>query len=602
MNGNNMTEQLSLVVLGHVDHGKSTVLGRLLAETGALPEGKLQQIRDLCARTAKPFEYAFLLDALKDERDQGITIDAARCFFKTARRRYLVFDAPGHVEFLRNMITGAAKAEAAFLVIDAHEGVKENSKRHGYIASMLGLRQISVLVNKMDLCDFDSGAFESIRDEYAAFLDRLGIHPVSFIPISAMGGDNMVERSARTGWYDGPSVLAQLDAFRKETPGSDGPLRFPLQDIYKFTASGDERRILAGTIQTGSLGVGDSVVFLPSGKQARVTSIEAFNAPERQRAVAGEATGITLDAELYLKPGELITRAADPRPEVGTRFRANLFWMGKAPLIRGKRYKLKIGAARLPLKLVEVIHVLDASDLTTESNKQQVDRHDVAECVLESLRPFAFDRIDAVQATGRFVIVDNCEIAAAGVVLENMKDRGSTVGDHVRAREFSWQPGAISSGERSATYGHGAKFVVFTGDDAGRVEALAAALERRLFRNGFKAYSLRVANVVRGLDADLASESDIRDEHIRRLGELARIMTESGQIFITSLPGADENDVRVLEMLNHPHEILIVHAGAEALPGVRATLHLAAQTAIDDCIERTFELLKAKNVILEYCI
>lgn len=595
-------ESLSLVILGHVDHGKSTVIGRLLADTGALPEGKLDQVKELCKRTSKPFEYAFLLDALKDERDQGITIDAARCFFKTDKRRYLVFDAPGHVEFLRNMITGAAKAEAAFLVIDAHEGIKENSKRHGYIASMLGLRQISVLVNKMDLVGYSQERFESVMKEYSEFLRRLNIRPVSFVPISAMSGANMTVRAPEMSWYDGPSVLQQLDAFEKEQPGTHGPLRFPVQDIYKFTASGDERRIIAGTLRTGVVQRGDEVIFQPSGKRARIASIEAFNRPSQDQAVAGEATGFTLDCELYLKPGELMTRLSDLAPEVGARFRANLFWMGKAPMIKQKTYKLKLGAARVSVNLVKVIHVLDASELTTEANKQQVDRHDVAECVLETVRPIAFDRIDSVRDTGRLVVVDNFEIAAAGIVLEPLHEQASVLGEHVREREFAWTPSAISTTERSEAYGHGSKLVVFTGLDGARLDLMAAALEKRLFHNGCKTYCLRWANMIRGLDADLTRENDVRDELIRRLGELARIMTDSGQIVVTAVTGADESDLRTLEQLNQPNEILFVQVGKAGDGGSRVSVTIPDSDAVGTGVDAVCEALKRKQVILDYYI
>jgi len=595
-------ESLSLVILGHVDHGKSTVIGRLLADTGALPEGKLEQVKELCKRTSKPFEYAFLLDALKDERDQGITIDAARCFFKTDKRRYLVFDAPGHVEFLRNMITGAAKAEAAFLVIDAHEGIKENSKRHGYIASMLGLHQISVLVNKMDLVGYSQERFESVKQEYSEFLRRLNIRPVSFVPISAMSGANMTVRAPEMGWYDGHLVLQQLDAFEKEQPGTHGPLRFPVQDIYKFTATGDERRIIAGTLRTGIVQRGDEVIFQPSGKRARIASIEAFNRSSQDQAVAGEATGFTLDCELYLKPGELMTRLSDLAPEVGARFRVNLFWMGKAPMIKQKTYKLKLGAARVSVNLVNVIHVLDASELTTEANKQQVDRHDVAECVLETVRPIAFDCIDAVRDTGRFVVVDNFEIAAAGIVLEHLHEQASVLDEHVREREFAWTPSAISTSERSEAYGHGSKLVVFTGLDGARLDLMAAALEKRLFHNGYKTYCLRWANMIRGLDADLTRENDVRDELIRRLGELARIMTDSGQIVVTAVTGADESDLRTLEQLNQPNEILFVQAGKAGDGGSRVSVTIPDSDAVGTGVDAVCEALKRKQVILDYYI
>jgi bifunctional enzyme CysN/CysC len=603
MNKQNDLEHMNVVVVGHVDHGKSTLIGRLMADTHSLPQGKLEQVRATCARNAKPFEYAFLLDALKDEQSQGITIDTARCFFKTERRRYILIDAPGHIEFLRNMITGAARAEAALLLIDAHEGIQENSRRHGYIMSMLGIRQICVLVNKMDLVGYDPRAFEALCAEYTEFLRRLDVHPLQFIPMSAVNGLNVASGGKNEmPWYNGPTVLEQLDALERPPSTRDLPFRFPIQDIYKFTEGGDERRIFAGTVLTGAVQVGQEVTFHPSGKRSRIRSVEAFHAAPRSQACAGEATGFTLETQLYIRPGELMVRDDQPAPLVGTRFRANLFWMGRAPMIQGKTYKLKIGAAQVPLKLVNVISVLDAADFVSEHSKQQVDRHDVAECVLESHRPVAFDQVDQVLHTGRFVVVDDYEIAGAGIALEKTDDHESTVSQHVQAREFAWEGGSVALADRAAAYGHASKFVLLTGADAAALTALAGSVEQALFRSGIKAYYARPANVVRGLDADIQFRGEMRDEHVRRLGELARLLTDSGQIFITSLPGADEYDVRTLALLNSPHEILVVRLGEAAEAPFPAHLTLPAGTGLEAGVEAIRKLLREKKVILDYQI
>jgi bifunctional enzyme CysN/CysC len=221
-------EQMNIVIVGHVDHGKSTVVGRLLADTGSLPEGKLDAVRKECQRTGKPFEYAFLLDALSDEQDQGITIDTARSFFKTARREYIIIDAPGHIEFLKNMISGAARAEAAVLVIDAKEGVRENSRRHGYILSLLGIEQVVVCVNKMDLVSRSENTFQDIEREFRAFLKSIGaLSPKAFIPVSAVNGENLAQKSLQMPWYKGPTLLEALDQFEKAPAKSDRPLRMP---------------------------------------------------------------------------------------------------------------------------------------------------------------------------------------------------------------------------------------------------------------------------------------------------------------------------------------------------------------------------------------
>src|SRR3954464_5367201 len=332
------TQRMNIVIVGHVDHGKSTVIGRLLADTHSLPDGKLEQVRAQCELNSKPFEYAFLLDALKDEQAQGITIDAARVFFKSRLRHYLILDAPGHIEFLKNMITGAARAEAALLVIDAAEGVKENSRRHGYMVSLLGIRQLSVVVNKMDLVGWDRGVYDRIVKEYGSFLDQVGIRPASFIPVSARGGDNIAERSQSLSWYEGPTVLQALDAFRSEAAPVQRPFRMPVQDVYKFTKQGDDRRIIAGTIDSGAINVGDSVIFYPSGKKSWVKSIEAFNRPPQNRAEAGTAVGFTLQEQIYITRGEVATLELQPRPQVTTRLRVSLFWLGKEPMTKRKEY------------------------------------------------------------------------------------------------------------------------------------------------------------------------------------------------------------------------------------------------------------------------
>jgi len=296
--------QMQIVVVGHVDHGKSTVVGRLLADTGSLPQGKLEAVRRECERTGKPFEYAFLLDALSDEQDQGITIDTARCFFKTALRDYIIIDAPGHIEFLKNMISGAARAEAAALIIDAKEGVRENSRRHGYILSMLGIRQVVVCVNKMDLVGHDEGHFKKIEGEYRQFLAGIdAVSPKQFVPVSAIGGENLATRSPKMPWYKGPTLLETLDAFTMAPSKAAAAFRMPVQAVYKFTKHGDDRRIIAGRIESGKVRVGDKVVFSPSNKSTTVKSIEAFHAAPRTEIDAGWSTGFTLSEEIYVTRG-----------------------------------------------------------------------------------------------------------------------------------------------------------------------------------------------------------------------------------------------------------------------------------------------------------
>ncbi|NLM58790.1 MAG: adenylyl-sulfate kinase [Clostridium sp.] len=595
-------EQMNIVIVGHVDHGKSTVIGRLLADTDSLPEGKLESVKEFCRKNARPFEYAFLLDALKDEQAQGITIDTARCFFKTGKRDYIIIDAPGHVEFLKNMVTGASRAEAALLVVDAKEGIKENSKRHGHIVSMLGIKQVVVLVNKMDLVDFSREVYESIVSEFGEFLKKVNIKPINYIPISAFNGDNIAQKSQNTLWYDGPTVLEQLDGFVNKKENRQLPFRMPVQDIYKFTEEGDDRRIVAGTVVSGSISVGDEVVFLPSNKRSVINSIEGFNVKPRNTAYADEAIGVTLTTQIYIKPGELMVKAKEKQPSVSSRFRANIFWVGKAPLIKSKNYKLKIGTMKIGVKLIEISHIIDAAELNVDTFKDQVERHDVAECIFETSKPIAYDVISEIEQTGRFVIVDNYEISGGGIILEAALDTDNSLLTHVREREFLWEKSLISAKQRENAYGHKAKFIVITSGNEGKekdIQDIGRQLEERLFNMKYKAYYLGVSSILHGLASDAANGYEDRDEHIRQIGELARIFTDSGQIFITSIFNLDDYEAKKLKLLNQPNEIIVVNIGQTPFND------FVPDASIEDAegaVEAVCQLLKRQEIILEYYI
>ena len=264
---------LKITFVGHVDHGKSTLVGRLLHELDALPEGKVEAIKAQCEKRGMPFEWAFLMDALQAERDQGITIDTARIWFSTALREYVIIDAPGHREFLKNMVTGAAGSDAAILTIDAEEGVQEQTRRHGYLLHLLGVKQVVAVVNKMDLVGYSQERFEEVAGELRDYLGKLGVMPDFIIPASGREGDNIAAWSENLAWFDGPTIAQALDMFEEPASVEDKPLRFPVQDVYKF----DDRRIIAGRIESGILRVGDTLHFSPTGKSARVSSIEEWS-------------------------------------------------------------------------------------------------------------------------------------------------------------------------------------------------------------------------------------------------------------------------------------------------------------------------------------
>lgn len=556
---------MNIVVVGHVDHGKSTVIGRLLADTGSLPQGKLEAIRELCRRTSKPFEYAFLLDALKDERSQGITIDTARCFFKTQKRKYIIIDAPGHIEFLKNMITGASRASAALLVIDAHEGIRENSRRHGTMLSMLGIGQVAVLVNKLDLIPEHrrQEVFNTIVAQYGQFLEQIQLNPSCFIPVSAVMGDNIATRSESMTWYEGPTVLEALDSFEDVLPADDLPLRMWVQDVYKFTAKNDDRRIIAGTLSSGTLKKGDEILFLPSGKKTFVQSIEGFNTPPAEEISAGYAAGFCMTQQIYAKRGELVSVIGQQAPLIGSRVNASVFWLGREPMTAEKSYKIKIGTAQVGCRLDAIDDVLNADTLASAPGTC-VERHEVARCVLRFDRPLAFDIDGSVPDTGRFVLVDGYEIAGGGIIT-GIADEGDMSRQLLR-RDIKWIRSGLTSFERARYYKQKALLVVITGKTDTDKKSVARDLEKALLNKGHIAYYLGIGNVLYGLDADIKSEASMRNtperqEHIRRLGELANIMLDAGNILIVTANELNFDELDTLRQIASGEHVLTVWIG-----------------------------------------
>lgn len=582
---------MHIVVAGHVDHGKSTVIGRLLVDTNSLPDGKLEAVRALCERTARPFEYAFLLDALKDEQAQGITIDTARIFFKSAVRDYVILDAPGHVEFLKNMVTGASRAEAALLVIDAREGVQENSRRHGYLLGMLGIRQIAVLLNKMDMVDYSRARFDHVRADYTRFLTEVGLQPMSFIPVAARSGCNLAERSERLPWYDGPTVLQALDAFTPDAPESDKPFRMPVQDVYKFTQDDDDRRIIAGTVETGHVHIGDEIVFLPSGKTSRVRSIEAFNAPPQMSVGAGAATGLTLQDQIYVTRGEVACLTGERLPAPTSRLRASVFWMGKQPLVQAKQYLLKIGTARLSMRVEEIHFVLDASTLAGARARTSVDRHEVAECTLELGRAVAADLAEQLPATGRFVIVDDYEICGGGIVRELLRDQQASARERVLLRDLKWESGSVPRQRRAARFGQQPALLLVTGPRATDRKRIAKELEASLFDEGRLVYFLGIGNVLYGVDADLERDTTSRTEHVRRLAEVANILLDAGMILIATAAELTADDVDLIRTCVAPDPV------TTAWIGERTTANVDADLWLDDSTDATEATVRLRRLL-----
>jgi bifunctional enzyme CysN/CysC len=523
-----LREQLRIVIVGHVDHGKSTLVGRLFHDTGSLPDGKLEAIKAMCERRGMPFEWAFLMDAFQSERDQGITIDTAQIWFKSPKRDYVIIDAPGHREFIKNMITGASSAEAAIMLIDAGHGIQQQSRFHAYLLSLLGIRQIAVAVNKMDLVGHSAERFAEIKQTYVDFLSRVGVTPDYVIPVSARNGDNIVARSTAMPWYDGPTIVEALDSFRPTPRPTDLPLRMPVQAVYKF----DDRRIIAGRVESGRVMVGDRLIFSPSNKSARVASIEAWHVPGPVvEGHAGQSIGLTLDEQIFVERGEIASREQDAPIETNV-FRGRLFWLRHAPLRIGDTYQLKLGTRDVPATVQAVEKVYDSDDLSSHS-ATEVPRHGIADVILRSRAMLAVDEGRHLARTGRFALSDGTNIVAGGLIdMDGYPDQRKSV--IVRSANLYRVEHGIDGPARALRNGHRGGVLWFTGLSGAGKSTIAMALEQELFRRGYHTYVLDGDNVRYGLNANLGFSPEDRAENIRRVGEVAALFADAGMIVITA--------------------------------------------------------------------
>jgi bifunctional enzyme CysN/CysC len=523
--------QVSIVIVGHVDHGKSTLVGRLLHETGSLPEGKLEMLKAVSARRGMPFEWSFLLDALQTERDQGITIDTTQIRFRTRSRDVVLIDAPGHAEFLRNMITGASQADGAVLIIDALEGVRDQTRRHGYLLHLLGVKQVAVVVNKMDRVDFSATRFQEISDEISAHLIGLGVKPAAVIPISARDGDGVAERTPRIGWYSGPTVVEALDALEPARPLEQLALRLPVQAIYKF----DDRRIVAGRIESGGLATGDEIVIMPAGKIAKIRTVESWPVtPVNGRQTAGRSVGITLDRELFIERGDVIAHVGSS-PRDTRRIRARIFWLHDKPLTTDASILVRLGTRETRATVVAIEKAVDPGELSSVESRS-IARNHVGEIDISLAYPLAADPYTDNPRTGRLVIEVNGRIAGGGLVLSVDAGQRAVPVDIVPVES------ALRLDERSARYRHNGAVVWLTGLPGSGKSTLARALERRLFSNGGSPVLLDGDTLRAGLNSDLGFSAPDRSENIRRLAEVAVHLARNGHIAIVAAVSPSRED------------------------------------------------------------
>ncbi|CCQ89261.1 Sulfate adenylyltransferase, subunit 1, and adenylylsulfate kinase (bifunctional enzyme) [Nitrospina gracilis 3/211] len=587
---------MKLVIVGHVDHGKSTLVGRLLADTDSLPTGKLDFVKNICDQQGKSFEFAFLLDALEEEQEQGITIDTSQIFFKTEKRWYVIIDAPGHKEFLKNMVTGAANAEAALLLIDAHEGVQEQSRRHGYILRLLGMTQVAVVINKMDLVKYDPEVYFRIKSEYTQFLESIGIEVREFIPISAKEGENVAKRSEHMPWYTGPTILERLDQFQEKVSTVEKPFRMPIQDVYKF----DQRRIIAGRVESGTAKVGDRVLFSPSNKSTVIKSIETWNADTPAAVEAPHSVGITLAEQLFLERGEIISLEKNA-PVVTTTFDANVFWMGQRHLKRGETYKLKLTTQNVDCEVVEFKKAIDASTLETLPDQDFIAKNDVAEVTLRTKRPVAFDLFTEIAETGRFVLVDEYDVCGGGIITHfTPLEEVDRLRNEARYRDSHWVKGNVTSEMRAYRNGHLPAMILFTGKSGTGKAALAGKLEEVLFHQNFQSYLLDGRNIQVGVGADMDAETYFSDgEAVRRFGEVAKLFLDAGHVVISTSNVFNQEDHSNINLLIEPSPLVEVRITDDQYPKGMPEIVLSLNDAkdADTAVTRIVDYLKEKKIL-----
>jgi|BEDMetMinimDraft_2_1075160.scaffolds.fasta_scaffold01958_2 bifunctional enzyme CysN/CysC len=508
-----------VVVAGHVDHGKSTLIGRLLYETGQIAEGRLEALREASARRGLAMEWSFLLDALQAERDQGVTIESTRLPLNLGGREFVIIDAPGHRQFMRNALTGAAAATAALLVVDAQEGVREQTRRHALLLRLIGVRDVVVVLNKADLLDYAERPLRAAEEEVRALLGKLGLEARAVIPASAREGENVRERGERLSWYAGPSVVEALMGLAPPRPRLEGVFRLPVQDVYRR----GERRFLAGRVESGRVRVGDTVLVGARGHRARVKTIAVWPEGEWKEAVAGQSVALELTPELVVARGDLLYPEEAP-PERANRLRVRLLWLRDEPLRLGETLLLRLGPAQYPVR-VETIHAVIRTEDLREEKSEEVPPEDIAEVTLLAADEILFDPFSP-EGGGRGVLVDTRErIVAAAPILGR---------DHARAAIFPLKD-AISHADRARLKGYGGAVFWLTGLPAAGKSTLAREAERRLFAERIDAVVLDGDTLRDGLNADLGFTPREREENVRRTAEVAKLMAQSGLVVLVAL-------------------------------------------------------------------
>lgn len=610
-------ELLRFLTCGNVDDGKSTLIGRLLHDSKMIYEDHLEAItRDSkkVGTTGDEVDLALLVDGLQAEREQGITIDVAYRYFSTAKRKFIIADTPGHEQYTRNMATGASTCDLAIILIDARHGVQTQTRRHSYIATLLGIRHIVVAVNKMDLMNFDQAVFEKIKADYLAFAERLGMRPTTlhFVPLSALKGDNVVNRSERSPWYDGQSLMEILETVEIAGDRNLEDMRFPVQYVNRPNLN---FRGFAGTLASGIVRKGDEIAALPSGKTSRIKSIVTYEG-ELEQAGPGQAITLTLEDEIDVSRGDMLVHA-DNRPLVTDSFEAMLVWMAEEPMLPGKKYDIKRATSYVPGSIPSIVHKVDVNTLE-EGPASSLQLNEIARVKVSLDAPIALDGYAQNRTTGAFIVIDrltNGSVGAGMIISEPLHGRH---GAHHGALAH------VSSEERAARFGQQPATVLFSGLSGAGKSTLAYAVERKLFDMGRAVYVLDGQNLRHDLNKGLPQDRAGRAENWRRAAHVARQFNEAGMIALAAFVAPDAEGREKARALIGPERLITVYvqaspqvcrerdpqglyaAGGDNIPGesfpydvpLDADLVIDTQsTTVEEGVRQVIELLRSRGAI-----
>ena len=558
---------LRFLTCGSVDDGKSTLIGRLLYDCALIFDDHLAALEQESRRfgtAGDDIDFSLLLDGLEDERQQRITIDVAHRFFTTPERAFIVADTPGHEQYTRNMASGASTSELAVILVDARKGVLPQTKRHAFICSLLGIRQIVLAVNKMDLVGFEERSFDRIAARFSAFAGGLSGASIRAIPLAARFGDNVTARSARTPWYTGPTLLEHLHSVNVSSGGSDGPFRFPVQWINRPNG---EFRGYCGTIASGTIAPGEEVLIAGSGRCAQVREILTFDGA-LDRAFAGDAITLTLKSETDIARGDLLADPGAP-PEFVDQFAAHVIWLSEHPLVPGRSYLLKIGTRTVPATVTALKHRIDIDTLAHLADRT-LELNEIGFCNLSTAAAVAFDPFEVNRNTGAFILIDRFtnQTAGAGIIAFGLW----------RASNLHWQTLTVGREQRAALKEQRAAVLWFTGLSGAGKSTIADLAEKKLLACGRHTMLLDGDNLRHGLNRDLGFTDVDRVENIRRVGEVAKLMTEAGLIVLCSFISPFRAERRMVRELTHP----------------TAFIEIFVDTPLDECIRRDPKGLYAK--------